>query len=127
MFEVVRNEKLAADVHRLTIVAPRIARARRPGQFLIVRKEEGAERIPLTIADADAEAGTTTLIVQAVGVSTRAIVATPVGECLRDVVGPLGKPTRLETWGNVACIGGGVGTAVLYPLAKALAEQGNKV
>jgi len=121
------NEKLAKDMHRLVVRAPRIARARRPGQFVIVRKEEGSERIPLTIADADPAAATITLIVQAVGFSTRAIVATPEGGYLRDVAGPLGRPARVERWGRAACIGGGVGTAVLYPLARALAERGNKV
>ena len=104
MFDVVRNEMIAPDTHRLVVRAPRVARARRAGQFVIVRKEEGAERIPLTIADADARAGTITLIVQAVGASTRAIVATPVGGALRDVAGPLGKPTHLEKWGTVACV-----------------------
>ncbi len=121
------NEQLAPGVHRLVVSAPRVARARRPGQFVIVRKAEGAERIPLTIADADAEAGTITLIVQAVGASTKAIVATPAGEVVRDVAGPLGRPTELKKWGTVACVGGGVGAAVLYPLAKALAEMGNSV
>ncbi|MHC4716919.1 MAG: sulfide/dihydroorotate dehydrogenase-like FAD/NAD-binding protein, partial [Planctomycetota bacterium] len=127
MFDVLSNESLAARVHRLVVSAPRVARARKPGQFVIVRKEEGAERIPLTIADADAQAGTITLIVQAVGASTSAIAATPAGGALRDVAGPLGRPTDLERWGKVACIGGGVGTAVLYPLAKAAAEAGNEV
>ena len=127
MFEVLSNEPLAPRVHRLVVSAPRVARAREPGQFVIVRKDEGCERIPLTIADADAEAGTITLIVQAIGASTQASVATPAGGALRDVAGPLGKPTHVERWGNVACIGGGVGTAVLYPLAKAAAEAGNKV
>jgi len=127
VFEVLSNAELAAGVHRLVVSAPRVAKARKAGQFVIVRKEDGAERIPLTIADADARAGTITLIVQAVGASTRAIVATPPGGHLRDVVGPLGEPTRLEKWGKVACIGGGVGTAVLFPLAKALAEAGNEV
>jgi len=127
MFDVLRNETLAPRVHRLVVAAPRVARARQAGQFVIVRKDEGCERIPLTIADADAEAGTITLIVQAVGASTQGIVATPAGGALRDVAGPLGRPTHLQRWGNVACIGGGVGTAVLYPLAKAAAEAGNEV
>ncbi len=127
MFEVISNEELAPKLHRLVVRAPRVARARRPGQFIIVHRDEQSERIPLTIADADAEAGTITLIVQAVGFSTRAIAATPAGGALRDVAGPLGKPTHLEKWGNVACIGGGVGTAVLYPLAKAMAELGSRV
>ncbi len=127
MFKIISNEEVGPNVYRLVVSAPRVAKARKPGQFVIVRKAEGAERIPLTIADADAQAGTITLFIQAVGASTKRIVATPAGESLRDVAGPLGLPTHLKKWGNVACIGGGVGTAVLYPLAKALAEEGNKV
>ena len=127
MFKILSNETLAAQVHRLVVEAPRIARARLPGQFVIVRLREGAERIPLTIADADPKHGTITLIIQAVGPSTKDIVATPVGDGLRNVAGPLGKATHIKNWGRVACVGGGVGTAVLYPLAKALAEAGNEV
>ena len=127
MFKVISNTEIGPSVHRLVISAPRVAKARKPGQFVIVRKKKSSERIPLTIADADPQAGTITLIVQAVGVSTKAIVATPPGDFLQDVAGPLGKPTHLEKWGNVACVGGGVGTAVLYPLVKALYEMGNTV
>ena len=127
MFEVLSNDVLAPQVHRLVVRAPRVAAARRPGQFVIVRHEEGDERIPLTIADADARAGTITLIIQAVGEGTRDIVSTPAGGAIRDVAGPLGRPTEIAKWGRVVCVGGGVGTAVLYPLAKALAEAGNQV
>jgi len=127
MFKVLSKEQLAADVHRLVVSAPRTAAARRPGQFVIVRHSDGAERIPLTIADADSDAGTITLIVQAVGDGTRQIVRTPEGGAIRDVAGPLGKATEIERWGKVICVGGGVGTAVLFPLAKALAEAGNDV
>jgi ferredoxin--NADP+ reductase len=127
MFEIISNEELAPQVHRLVVRAPRVARARTAGQFVIVRLGEGHERIPLTIADADAQAGTITLIIQAVGAGTRDIVATPAGGSIRDVAGPLGKPTEIERWGKVVCVGGGVGTAVLFPLAKALAEAGNEV
>jgi len=127
MFRIVSNEVLAEQVHRLVVEAPRVAAARRAGQFVIVRAGAESERIPLTIADADAAAGTITLIVQAVGFATRQIVATPAGGALSDVAGPLGEPTRLKRWGRVGCIGGGVGTAVLFPLAKALAEAGNRV
>lgn len=127
MFEVVAADSIAPSVHRLTVRAPRVAKARKPGQFVIVRADEGAERVPLTIADADVEAGTITLIVQALGVSTKQIVAIPVGQRIRDVAGPLGKATEIRNFGTVACIGGGVGTAVLFPLAKALAEAGNRV
>jgi len=125
MFEVVSNEEIAPKLHRMVILAPRVARARKPGQFVIVRVGKGAERIPLTIADDDPEAGTITLIIQAVGRSTQEIVATPVGGALRDVAGPLGQPTHIDNFGKVVCVGGGVGTAVLFPLAKALAKAGN--
>ena len=127
MFKILSNETLASQVYRLVVEAPRVARARLPGQFVIVRAKEGAERIPLTIADADPKHGTITLIIQAVGESTREITAVPAGGALQDVAGPLGKPTHIKNWGRVACVGGGVGTAVLYPLAKALAEAGNEV
>ncbi len=127
MFEVLQNDTLAPNVHRLVIRAPRIAKARKSGQFVIIHPEKGGERIPLTIADADPQAGTITLFVQAVGPSTLKIVGTPVGASLQDIAGPLGKETEIEKWGKVACVGGGVGTAVLYPLAKALADAGNEV
>ncbi len=127
MFRIRSNEVIAPNVHRLVVEAPRVAKARQAGQFVIVRLKEGAERIPLTIADADADAGTITLIVQGIGAGTKDIVQTPAGEAIRDVAGPLGHPTEIETWGQVACVGGGVGTAVLFPLAKALAEAGNEV
>jgi NAD(P)H-flavin reductase len=127
MYKVLSNEEIGPDVHRLVVEAPRVAAARRPGQFVIVRPSEGAERIPLTIAHADRERGSITVVVQAIGHTTREIAETPAGEALLDVAGPLGKPTDIENWGRVVCVGGGVGTAVLYPLAEALAEAGNRV
>ena len=127
MFQVVANDEIAPRLHRMVIEAPRIARSRRPGQFVIVYSSKGAERIPLTIADYDEDAGTITLIIQCVGVGTRRICAVPAGGQLHSVAGPLGRPTEIERWGRVACVGGGAGTAVLYPLAKALAEAGNQL
>src|SRR5450631_525840 len=127
MFEILSNDILAPSLHRMVVRAPRVAAARQPGQFVIIRAAEGEERIPLTISDADSSAGTITLFIQAIGASTMTIVAIPVGGFLRDVAGPLGQPTHIRKWGRVACVGGGVGTAVLYPLAKALAESGNDV
>ena len=111
----------------MIVEAPRVAAARRPGQFVIVRSDDGAERIPLTIADADTDAGTITIIVQAVGDGTRRIVAVGAGQALRDVAGPLGRPAEIDTWGKVVCVGGGVGTAVLFPMARALADAHNEV
>ncbi len=127
MFQVKSNTRLAPNVYRLEIHAPRIAEIRRPGQFVIVRVAEGDERIPLTIADADDQAGTITLVVQMVGEGTRRIVETPEGGAIRDVAGPLGCSTEIRKIGKVCCVGGGVGTAVLYPLAKALSLAGNEV
>jgi ferredoxin--NADP+ reductase len=127
MFKVVSNEVLAPNLHRLQVKAPRVAAARKAGQFVIVRSEPGEERIPLTIGDADPVAGTITLFIQAIGASTRKLVDIPVGGFMRDVAGPLGMPTEIEKWGRVACVGGGVGTAVLFPMAKALADAGNIV
>lgn len=127
MFEVIDNELLAPNLHRIVVRAPRIAAARKAGQFVILRVEKGGERIPLTIGDADPIEGTITLFVQAVGATTKKLVAIPAKGHVRDIAGPLGMPTHIENWGQVACIGGGVGTAVLYPMAKALAEAGNEV
>ena len=127
MFEVISNEILAENLHKMVVSAPRVARARKPGQFVVVRLAQGEERIPLTIGDADPEAGTITLFIQAVGASTRRIVDTKAGAFIRDVAGPLGKETHITNWGRVVCVGGGVGTAVLYPLVKALAQAGNRI
>ena len=127
MFEILSNEILAENLHKLVVVAPRVARARKPGQFVIVRLAKGEERIPLTISDADPAAGTITLFIQAIGSSTRRIVDTMAGGFIRDVAGPLGMETHIANWGRVVCVGGGVGTAVLFPLVKALSLAGNQI
>ncbi len=127
MFEILANDIIAPNVHRVVVKAPRIAAARKPGKFVIVHCEEGAERIPLTIADEDLEKGSITLIIQAIGGGTKRIVDRKVGDSIRDIAGPLGKPTEIENFGKVVCVGGGVGTAVLFPLAKALAKAGNEL
>lgn len=127
MFKIVEKEHFSANVVKLVVEAPLVARSRRAGHFVIVRTGEGGERIPLTIADADVEAGTITLVVQAVGVSTRKICALEPGEELTDVVGPLGKATHIEKVGTVVCAGGGVGVAPLLPIIKAMKEAGNRV
>ncbi len=127
MFQLTKNIRIAPNIHRIDITSPHIASLRRPGQFVIVRVAEGEERIPLTIADADESAGTISLIVQRIGESTRRIVETPEGESFRDVAGPLGRHTEIRKIGKVYCVGGGVGTAVLFPLARALSEAGNQV
>ena len=124
MHPVVEREQLSPNVVRLVVEAPRIAKVRRPGQFVIVRKGPGAERIPLTIADNDPEAGTITLMIQAIGVSTTELTSLQVGETIQDVAGPLGRETDLIPSGHAVCVGGGVGTAVLLPIVKALSEKG---
>lgn len=111
----------------LKIAAPRIAKKRKAGQFIILRSREGGERIPLTIADADPEAGTITLVVQVVGKSTSALCELEVGDEVVDLVGPLGKPTHIEKFGTVAMVCGGIGVAPLHPIAQAMKAAGNRV
>lgn len=127
MFTITEKEHFSENVVRMVVEAPLIARSRKPGHFVIVRACEGGERIPLTIADADPENGTITLVIQQIGVSTRKICALKVGEALIDVVGPLGKATHIEKVGTVVCCGGGVGVAPLLPIIKAMKQAGNKV
>ena len=127
MNPIVSKIQLSPNVTRLDVVAARISEIRKPGQFVIVRRGEGAERIPLTIADADQEKGTIALVIQAVGKSTRELVALEVGDAIRDISGPLGVPTELISSGHALCIGGGVGTAVVHPIAQGLHQRGVSV
>ncbi len=127
MHPVVSNTKLSPNVVRLVVEARRVAEIRRPGQFVIVRMAPGAERIPLTIADADREAGTIALVIQAVGRSTTELCALRPGDSVRDIAGPLGRPTELIASGRAVCVGGGVGTAVVHPIAQALHRAGVEV
>jgi len=127
MNKIVSKEQFSELVTKLVVEAPMIARARRAGHFVIVRCGEEGERIPLTIADADEKAGTITLVVQAVGESTRKICALNPGDELTDVVGPLGQATHIENYGTVLCCGGGVGVAPLLPIVRALKQAGNRI
>ena len=127
MHLVTARRQLSPNVTRLDVAAPRIAQIRRPGQFVIVRRTAGAERIPLTIADADPGAGMIALVIQSVGKSTRELVALQPGAAIQDISGPLGVPTELITGGKALCIGGGVGTAVVYPIAQGLQRLGVRV
>jgi ferredoxin--NADP+ reductase len=106
------------------VEAPRLAEIRQPGQFVIVRLGPGAERIPLTIADADPEAGTISLVIQSIGKSTADLVELQAGDEIRDIAGPLGQPTELIAAGHAVCVGGGVGTAVILPIAQGLHRNG---
>jgi ferredoxin--NADP+ reductase len=125
--EVLSNTKLSADVHQLVVRAPRVAAAGQPGQFVIVRLGPGAERIPLTIADCDSAEGTIHLVIQAAGKSTSDLVALAPGTEIHDIVGPLGRPSDLVASGTAVCVAGGVGAAVMLPIARRLAELGAEV
>jgi ferredoxin--NADP+ reductase len=127
MHPIIEKSQLSPNVTRLVVEAPRIAEIRQPGQFVIVRLGPGAERIPLTIAAADAEAGTISLIIQSIGKSTSDLVELEPGEAITDVAGPLGRPTELLEAGHAVCVGGGVGTAVILPIALELHRRGIRV
>ena len=127
MNKILEKEYFSPKVVKLVVEAPLIAKSRKPGHFVIVRVGERGERIPLTIADADVARGTITLVVQAIGHSTELICALEPGECLTDVVGPLGHATAIRNYGTVVCSGGGVGVAPLLPIIKAMKEAGNRV
>ena len=127
MNEVQTKRQLGPDVFRMEVATPKLARKAKPGQFVILRVTEDGERFPLTIADSDPVAGTVTLIFQVVGKSTLLLSRVKEGEAVLDVVGPLGLPTEIEKYGRVLCVGGGIGAAPLYPIAKALKQAGNTV
>ena len=127
MYEIVRKPSLNPTVSRMDIKAPLIAKKAEPGQFIILRAKEDSERIPLTIADFDREKGTITIIYQIVGGSTIELDTLNEGESLHDFVGPLGKPSETDGLKKVAVIGGGVGCAIAYPIAKKLSSLGCEV
>ena len=127
MNEIIDKSYFSEKVVKLVVKAPDIAKARKPGHFVIVRASENGERIPLTIADADIKKGTITLVVQDVGASTKLICSLNIGDALTDVVGPLGRATAIKKVGTVVCCGGGVGVAPLLPIIKAMKEAGNRV
>ncbi len=127
MYEITEKIELSHSVYIFKIKAPSIARKRKAGQFIMLRTDERGERIPLTIMDSDPEAGTITILVQEVGKSTTVLCGMNEGDALMDVVGPLGHPTHIENFGTVACVGGGIGTAPVLPISKALKAAGNKI
>ncbi len=125
MNKIISAEFLAPNVKRFVIDAPKIAAKRKAGQFVIIRVNDHGERIPLTIADSNKENGTITIIVQGVGKTTKELNSLEAGDFIHDVVGPLGKPSHIENFGTAVSIGGGVGTAIAYPIAVALKQAGN--
>ena len=127
MNKIISKKFFSPNVAELIVEAPLIARSRRAGHFVIIRVDANSERIPLTIAGADIEKGTITLVVQQVGASTHKLLAMNPGDCLHDIVGPLGRATRIENYGTVVCACGGVGAAPMLPIAEALKKAGNKV
>lgn len=127
MYKIVDKKKLSPAITLLKLAAPEIAKKVQPGQFVIIRTNEEGERIPLTVNDFDREQGTITIVFQEVGKSTKLLGKLDNSEYISDVVGPLGKHTEIEKFGKVICIGGGVGTAVIYPITRALYQAGNEV
>lgn len=127
MYKILQVEELSAGVKSFIVEAPLVARKCQAGQFIILRIDENGERIPLTIADYDREKGTIQLIFQEVGTTTKQMGLMKAGEALLDVAGPLGKATEIENYGTVVCIGGGIGVAPVYPIARAYKNAGNRV
>ncbi len=126
-FEIVEARFLAPDIKLFKIKAPLIAEKQKPGQFVIIRIHDRGERVPLTIADADPARGTITIIVQGIGKTTKLLNMLESGDRIMDIVGPLGHPSEVEKFGTVVVIGGGVGTAIAYPTARAFKQAGNYV
>ena len=126
-YQVFAKKVLAPEVVQMDIVAPLVARKAQPGEFIILRVDKNGERIPLTIADFDRERGTVTIIFQEVGASTRQLGQLETGDEIMDFAGPLGKPTHIEKRGTVVCIGGGIGVAPVYPIARGMKQSGNNV
>ncbi len=128
MNRIITRQQLSDEVFRLEVEAPLIARERRAGQFVIVQVDQDwGERIPLTIADAHADRGTITLVFQSVGRTTHLLAAKQPGDSVAAILGPLGRPTHIEKFGTVVCVGGGIGVAPMHPIVQALREAGNRL
>ncbi len=128
MYKIIEKQQLSADVFYMKVMAPDIARNRRAGQFVLVQLDlDFGERVPLTIADADAQAGWIALVFQTVGATTLKLSQKNEGEEVAAILGPLGNPTHIQKVGTVVCVGGGIGVAPLYPIAQAYKAAGNKL
>lgn len=127
MYRILNKQDLAPYIKEFLISCPEIAQKAQPGQFIVARIDEKGERVPLTIADYDRDKGTVTIVVQEAGKTTCQLGRLNPGDTLSDVIGPLGIPTHMEKRGTVACVGGGVGIAPVYPVARSFKEIGNKV
>lgn len=127
MYKILNKQRLYENIVRLDVEAPLIVQNAKAGQFVVVRLDEKGERIPLTIADHDPNKNSITLVLQEVGASTCLLGRCEAGDKILDILGPLGHPTEVEKFGTVVCIGGGVGTAVVHPIIKAMKSKGNNV
>lgn len=127
MVPILKNEELVPNIFEMVVRHPLLAQKAEPGHFVIVMASEESERIPLTIADFDREAGTITMVIMAIGTSTKKLVALKAGDNLHAMIGPLGHASEQDDYGTVVMVAGGVGTAPVYPIARALRERGNKV
>ena len=127
MYKIVDKKKLSSTITMLKLDTPEVAKKVQPGQFVIIRVNEEGERVPLTVNDFDREKGILTIVFQEVGKSTKLLGRLNTNQWIADVVGPLGKHTEIENFGKVVCVGGGVGTAVIYPITRALYQAGNEV
>ncbi|OHB73368.1 MAG: ferredoxin-NADP reductase [Planctomycetes bacterium RBG_13_63_9] len=127
MARILKKSQLVPNIHEILVEAPQVAAKARPGHFVIVMADEHGERIPLTIADYDASAGTITLVLMEVGTSSRKLAKLAQGEAFYALIGPLGHPSEIADFGTVVVVAGGVGTAPVYPIAKALKQHGNRV
>jgi len=128
MSRILSKKHLSKDVFQMKLDAPNIARERKAGQFVIIQADSDySERIPLTIADADAAEGSITIIFQVVGKSTLNLASMKEGDVIENVLGPLGQPTHIENFGTVVCVGGGIGVAPLHPIAQSMQQAGNRV
>ncbi|MFC2008736.1 sulfide/dihydroorotate dehydrogenase-like FAD/NAD-binding protein [Chloroflexota bacterium] len=127
MYRILEREDLTPIIHLFKIEAPRVAKKAQAGQFVILHHGEDGERIPLTIADWDSEAGTVTVVFMEVGATTQKLAALQAGDVIDDFVGPLGKPTEIENYGTVVCVAGGFAIATIVPIARAMKAAGNKV
>lgn len=126
-YKILSKKELCPNQYEMVIDAPHVVRNAKAGQFIIFRTDENSERVPLTIADADVETGRLTIVFMAVGFSTKKLARLNVGDEIRDIAGPLGKPTHIKKYGTVVCVAGGYGAAPCYLIAKAFKDAGNKV
>ena len=126
-YEILYKKELCKNQYEIRVKAPFITKNAKAGQFIILRTDKNSERIPLTIADYNRETGELTIVYMAVGYTTKKLASLEVGDCIEDIVGPLGVPTHTEKYGTVICVAGGYGAAPCYLIAKAFKEAGNKV